>query len=90
MNDKHNPKRVVLHIDQLVLNGIAHRDRHAVAAGLQRELARLLAEPEAMAAWSAQAGVARVRAAPMPLAAGAAPLRVGTRAAQAIHRAMKK
>lgn len=90
MNGKPSPKRVVLHIDQLVLNGFAQADRHAVATGLQRELARLLAEPEAMAAWSAQTGVPRLRAAPAPVAAGAAPLHVGTRAAQAIHRAMKK
>ena len=36
-------KRVVVHIDRLVLNGFRHADRHAIAAGLQQELGRVFA-----------------------------------------------
>lgn len=38
-------KRIVVHIDGLVLRGFRHEDRHAIAAGLQAELTRLFAEP---------------------------------------------
>ena len=38
-------KRVVVHIDRLVLNGIARKDRHVFAESLRGELGRLLAEP---------------------------------------------
>ncbi len=35
---------VALHIEDLVLHGFAPGDRHAIAEGLRRELAHLLAE----------------------------------------------
>ena len=38
--------RVELHIEALVLEGVRHEDRHAVAAGLQAELVRLLENEE--------------------------------------------
>lgn len=39
--------RLVIHIDKLVLRGIDRSDAAAVAAGVQAELQRLLAEPGA-------------------------------------------
>ena len=39
-------KRVVVHIDRLVLNGIRPADQHAFAAGLQQELQRGFADRE--------------------------------------------
>ncbi|MCZ4304104.1 hypothetical protein O4G98_05105 [Zoogloeaceae bacterium G21618-S1] len=39
--------RIVLHIDKLVLTGIDRHDADAVAAGVQAELQRLLAQPGA-------------------------------------------
>ena len=38
-------KRVVVHIDRLVLNGFQREDRSGIAAGLQSELGRLLSAP---------------------------------------------
>ena len=38
-------KRVVVHIDRLVLNGFRNADAHAIGEGLRGELARLLADP---------------------------------------------
>ncbi len=35
---------VSLHIEELVLHGFASTDRHAIAAGVQTELVRLLTE----------------------------------------------
>jgi hypothetical protein len=40
-------KRVVVHIDSLVLRGFQHEDRHAIAAGLQQELTRGFADSTA-------------------------------------------
>ena len=40
-------RRIVLHIDTLVLRGIARADATAVSAGVQAELRRRLAEPGA-------------------------------------------
>lgn len=40
-------KHVVLHIDRLVLRGIGRTDAAAVSTGIQAELQRLLAEPDA-------------------------------------------
>jgi len=39
--------RIVIHVDRLVLSGFAPEDRAAIAAGLQQELARMLAAPGA-------------------------------------------
>lgn len=38
-------KRVVVTIDRLVLKGFRYEDRHAIARGLQEQLAQLLSEP---------------------------------------------
>ncbi|HVV86983.1 MAG TPA: hypothetical protein VHE35_28285 [Kofleriaceae bacterium] len=38
------PARIELHLDELVLHGVAARDRHRVADAVHAELARLLAE----------------------------------------------
>jgi hypothetical protein len=37
-------RAIELHIDELVLHGFAHGDRHRIAEGLERELTRLLTE----------------------------------------------
>ena len=39
-------KRIVVHIDRLVLKGIRPQDRHAFAAGLRQEMERQFAEPQ--------------------------------------------
>jgi hypothetical protein len=45
--------RVVVHVDRLVLRGVDARDGQAVAAGLQAELTRMLAEPGVASQWGA-------------------------------------
>lgn len=56
---------VRLHIDELVLDGVARRDATRVRSALERELARLLADrpvaPRAASSLSIDAGPARVR-----------------------------
>lgn len=77
-------KRIVLHVDRLVLNGFDGRDRQRIAAELQGELARLLAEPGAAQRLAALGAVERLRAGPAPAAHGAEPASAGVAAARAI------
>lgn len=57
------PKRVEIHVDRLVLDGLPPERRRAVAAAVERELARLAApgetsEPAALTADGLAAGLA--------------------------------
>jgi hypothetical protein len=71
---------VTVHIDRLVLRGVAAHERHLVAAGFERELARRLADPALLARLATGVGTVRpslratvqVRAGGSPLALGAA------------------
>jgi len=53
-------KRVVLHIDRLVLRGFHPADRDAIAEGLRAELGRLLADPSSAARLGAMPHVPKV------------------------------
>ncbi len=63
-------KRIVLHVDRLVLSGIDRADAQALSAGLQAELHRLLSVPGATTTMLAAGDRARVRAAPVTMAPG--------------------
>ena len=82
-------KRVIVHIDSLVLKGFRHEDRHAIADGLNAELGRLLAEPDAARQLGAQDGVSRLRIGAVHIAHGAQPAAVGVQAARGIARGIK-
>jgi len=82
-------KRVVIHIDQLVLRGFRSEDRHAIAAGLQQELSRLLADPDAARQLAAQDGMSRLNTCAVRIVHGAQPAAVGVQAAQGIARGIK-
>lgn len=63
-------KRIVVHIDRLVLRGVDPAAAAAVAGALQTELQALLAEPGAAASWVECGHVLALRAKPVtvPLA----------------------
>lgn len=82
-------KRVIVHIDSLVLKGFRHEDRHAIAEGLNAELGRLLAAPEASRHLGAQDGVSRLKIGAVHIGQGAKPAAVGGLAAQGIARGIK-
>ncbi|MCB1938218.1 MAG: hypothetical protein KDE64_03345 [Rhodocyclaceae bacterium] len=63
--------RLVLHIDRLVLTGIDRHDADAVAAGVQAELQRLLAQPGALGALVGGGDRPRIRAGAVAVAHGA-------------------
>lgn len=83
-------KHVVVHIDRLVLKGFRPEDRHAIAAGLQRELARVFADGEAVSLLQARGDVPRLRVSGVPVEPGTKPQRVGQSAAQGIGREIGK
>lgn len=78
--------RVVVHVDRLVLNGFRHGERDAVAAGLREELARVLADPDALRALQRVGSVASLRPGNVRVAHDASPRSVGAEAARSIAR----
>ena len=83
-------KRVIVHIDSLVLRGFNHEDRHAIAAGLQQELTQLFAEPQATQSLADRGDVSRLRVGNITINQGSKPQHIGVEAARGIGREMKK
>ena len=83
-------KRVAVHIDRLVLKGFRPEDRHAIAAGLQRELGRVFADQEAVSLLRARGDVSRLQVGGVPVEQGSRPQRVGENVAQGIGKEIKK
>ncbi len=83
-------KRVVLHIDSLVLKGFRHEDRHGIAEGLQNELAQLLSDPQSAQQLMVIGDVSRLRVGSIQIGQSSKPLHVGVKAARAIGKGMKK
>ena len=83
-------KRVVVHIDRLVLKGFRPEDRHAIATGLQQELGRVFADREAVSLLSAMGDVQRLQVGGVPIEHGSRPQRVGESVAQGIGKEIRK
>jgi hypothetical protein len=83
-------KRVVVHIDSLVLKGFRHEDRHAIAAGLQQELSRLLADSHAVQGLAGPGNISRLQVGRMHISRGSKPQRVGAQVAQGIGKELKR
>lgn len=80
--------RVAVHIDRLVLKGARPEDRHAIAQGLERELARVFGERDAAARLRRLGDVPRMKVDGVAIEQGAVPQRVGQSVAQGIGREM--
>lgn len=78
-------KRISLHVDRLVLHGVAHG--HEVAGALQAELTRLLSDPGVIDGLASVGTVDRLRATPLRVATGAGPKGLGAQAARSIVKA---
>jgi hypothetical protein len=83
-------KRVIVHIDNLVLKGFNHEDRHAISAGLQQELTRQFADPHAAQQLTARGALSRLRVGSIKISPDAKPQGVGAQAARGIVRGMRK
>lgn len=76
--------RVVVHIDRLVLKGARPEDRHAIAQGLETELARVFGERDAVSRLRSLGDVPRMKVGGVAVEHGAVPQRVGQSVAQGI------
>jgi hypothetical protein len=83
-------KRVIVHIDRLVLNGIRHADRHALAAGLQQELQRGFGDRQAVSRLSAAGDTPGFRVGGVHIARSSTPQRIGESVARGIGREIKR
>ena len=83
-------KRVVVHIDRLVLKGFRPEDRHAIAAGLEQELGRVFADREAVSLLRARGDLSRLQVGGVPVGQGWTPRRLGESVAQGIGKEIKK
>lgn len=79
------PSSVRLHIEELVLQGFAPGDRHAISEAVQSELARLLADRPLPAMLHRGRSHERVDGGSVRLAGGAGASAVGAQIAGAIH-----
>jgi len=77
-------KRVIVHIDRLVLRGLDGSDRDAIADGLRGELARQLVNEGALAELTARSHVPLIRVPGVTLERGMTPKLIGTSLARGI------
>jgi hypothetical protein len=83
-------KRVVVHIDRLVLKGFRNVDSHAIGEGMRGELARLLADPTTGERLASLGHVPRIQAGKVNLTQDAKPRRSGISAARAIAKGISR
>lgn len=83
-------KRVIVHVDRLVLKGFRHEDQHAIAAGLQQELGRVFADREAVSLLRAMGDVWRLQLDGVHIEHGSKPQPVGENVAHRIGEEIKK
>ena len=81
-------RRVIVQIDNLVLKGFRFEDRHAISAGLQEELSRLLAAPGIVQRLAQGGEIPPMRVGNVSIAANAKPQRIGIAAAQGISKGL--
>ena len=79
-------KRIVLHIDRLVLNGFQQEDRQRIAEGLQQELQRLLRNTEGAECLASLRNTSRIRAGSVSFFQGEKPEHLGASVATVIAR----
>lgn len=83
-----SPARIRITIDALMLRGIAPEQRLALVAGLQSELGRLFAAPEAVAALKESRSIESLPLRRMQVAAESSPAQMGALAARHIARGL--
>jgi hypothetical protein len=77
---------VKLHIEELVLQGFAPRDRHRIAGAMQLELARLMNENGVTASRENDISLDRLQGGTFRVKAGAKPEATGSEIARAVFR----
>jgi hypothetical protein len=76
---------VEIEIEELVLHGFAPGDRYAIAAAVQRELARVLADRGVPRGWAQGLDAARLDAGAFDVALGGSADAIGAQVAGAVY-----
>ena len=83
-------KRVVVHIDHLILKGFRREDQHAIATGLQQELARVFADQDTVSRLRAPGDVSQLKVSGVQIEHGSKPQRVGETVARGIGKELTR
>lgn len=83
-------KRVVVHIDRLVLKGFRNEDQHAIAVGLRQQLGRVFADRQALSLLRVMGDVSHLKVGGVHVERGSEPQRVGETVARGIGRQIAK
>lgn len=83
-------RRVVVHIDRLVLKGFRNADPHAIGEGMRGELARLLADPAMGERLASLGNVSTLHAGKVKLAQDAKPQGLGISAGRVIAKGISR
>jgi hypothetical protein len=77
-----------LHIEELVLDGFAARDRHRIAAAMESELTRLLSAVGKQNSLAIPVEIAKLNGGAIRMNAGTKPHEAGTQIARAVFRSL--
>ena len=81
---------IALHIEELVLHGFPHGDRHGIAEALRGELTRLLSDPTMRGTLATPRETARLDGGSFPAAANSKPEAIGVQVAQSLYRGLSQ
>jgi hypothetical protein len=84
------PKNIELHIEELVLDGFDHVDRHRIAGAIERELTSLFAERGIPHSLSKGGEISRLDGGVFEMAADSRPETIGAKVAQSVYGGFKK
>lgn len=84
------PKRLELHIEELVLKGFAPRERHALADAFERELAHLIAAGGLPLASAPDIDLRQVDAGCFRVATGRKAKTTGAQIARAVYEGLRR
>ena len=85
-DDRPRPSRIVVRIDELVLDGVAPGDRYAIADAVRNALAEQLERSGAGRSWNSGAHIERIDAGECRLSRRAGAATLGSRIGETIYR----
>ncbi len=83
-------RRIVVNIDSLVLKGFRYEDRHAIAQGLQQQLATLFAGPGMVERLVGSGDVPRLRTKATSISGEVSPRQMGSDIANGIAKGLMR
>ena len=81
---------IELHIEELILHGMAGSDRYLIGEAIQQELTRLLSEKGLPPSLAQGGEIARINAGAFEMKSGAKPQAIGIQIAQKIYGGLGK